>query len=147
LKTRIDSEEAARLVKEIYHEWQQRPLERGCTGLADCCRFKLTGRTPYLTRGEALVAARAWRASGRKDVAAMSDGSCPFLHPTTGMCRIYDGRPFGCRTHFCAAAGGPALRNTVRDLIQRLEEIDRQLGGSGAVNLPTAMKTAMGNFS
>lgn len=147
LKTRVDTEDAAHLVMEIYREWQKRPLDRGCTGMADCCRFKLTGRTPYLTRGEALVAARAWRASGRKHVAAMTDGSCPFLHPCTGMCRIYDGRPFGCRTHFCVAAGGPAPRDLVRDLIQRLEEIDRQLGGSGSVNLPTAVKTAMGNFS
>ena len=142
----MDSEDAARLVMEIYREWQERPLERGCTGVADCCRFKLTGRTPYLTRGEALVAARAWRAAGRKGVVLTSDGSCPFLHPGTGMCRIYDGRPFGCRTHFCAAAGGPAPRNSVRDPIQRLEDIDQQLGGSGAVNLPTAVKKAMGTL-
>ncbi len=141
----MDTAVAARMVVEIYREWQDRPLERACTGLADCCRFRLTGRTPYLTRGEALVAARAWRAAGRKEVVLAADGSCPFLHPGTGKCRIYDGRPFGCRTHFCAAAGGPAARGAVRDLIQRLEEIDRQLGGEGAVNLPTAVKAAMAN--
>ena len=137
--------EAVREVREIYAEWQRRPLDRNCTGVSECCRFKLTGRTPYLTRGEALVAALAWKAAGRKDVVVPADGSCPFLHSDTGKCRIYDGRPFGCRTHFCAAAGGPANRNDVRDLIQRLEEIDSRLGGNGAVNLPTAVREAMTN--
>lgn len=143
MKPPPDPDEVARHIREIYAEWQRRPLDRNCTGLADCCRFKQTGRTPYLTRGEALVAARAWKAAGRKDVTIPSDGSCPFLHPNTGKCRIYDGRPFGCRTHFCAAAGGPAHRNDVRDLIHRLEEIDHRLGGSGAVNLPAAVREAM----
>ena len=137
--------DAARQVREIYAEWQLRPLERRCTGLADCCRFRLTGRTPYLTRGEALVAARAWRAAGRKEVVDPADGSCSFLHPHTGRCRIYDGRPFGCRTHFCAAAGGPTARNEVRDLIQRLEAIDIRLGGAGAIQLHTAVRQALGH--
>lgn len=143
MKPGADHAAAIREVLEIYAEWQLRPIQRNCTGLADCCRFRLVGHTPYLTRGEALVAARSWKAAGRKDLSVPADGSCPFLHPDTGKCRIYDGRPFGCRTHFCAAAGGPAARNEVRDLIQRLEEIDHHLGGKGAVNLPAAMKEAM----
>jgi Fe-S-cluster containining protein len=138
--------DAIRQVREIYAEWEQRPLARNCTGRADCCRFRLTGRTPYLTRGEALVAARAWQAAGHKALVAPADGSCPLLHPVTGQCRIYAGRPFGCRTHFCAAAGGPAPRAAVRDLIQRLEALDHQLGGCGAVNLPTAMRDALRGF-
>ena len=89
------------------------------------------------------MAAKAWRGAGRKEVVVPADGSCPFLHPHTGKCQIYDGRPVGCRTHFCPAAGGPAARNEVRDLIQRLEEIDHRLGGNGGVNLPTAVKSAM----
>lgn len=138
-----DDAEAIRAVMEIYAEWEKRPLQRNCTGIADCCRFKLVGHTPYLTKGEALVAAKAWRAAGRRDVVVPPDGSCPFLHPHTGKCRIYQGRPFGCRTHFCDAAGGPAARNEVRDLIQKLEAIDHRLGGNGGVNLPTAVSAAM----
>lgn len=138
-----DPAEIIREVRGIYAEWERRPLDRRCTGIADCCRFKLVGHTPYLTKGEALVAARAWKAAGRKEVAVPIDGSCPFLHPHTGKCQIYNGRPFGCRTHFCAAAGGPAHRNDVRDLIQRLEVIDHLLGGQGAINLPTAVREAM----
>jgi Fe-S-cluster containining protein len=128
-------------VKAIYRDWEQRPLERSCTGLGDCCRFRNTGRTPFLTKGEALVAAMAWRAAGRTTVPETADGACPFLK--SNRCQIYQGRPFGCRTHFCDAAGGPATRKEVRDLIQRLEEIDRRMGGDGGVNLPAAVAAAM----
>jgi len=143
MKAKPAPDDVSRQVREIYAEWQQRPIQRNCTGLADCCRFRLAGHTPYLTRGEALVHAKAWKAAGRKDVVVPADGSCPFLHPKNGRCQIYEGRPFGCRTHFCDAAGGPASRGEVRDLIQRLEEIDTRLGGNGSMNLPTAMKEAM----
>jgi len=136
-------QQAVSEVMAIYAEWQRRPLERHCTGIADCCRFKLVGHTPYLTRGEALVAAKAWRAAGRKTVPDAADGACPFLHPKSGRCQIYEGRPFGCRTHFCDAAGGPASRGEVRDLIQRLEDIDHRLGGQGAMQLPVAVREAM----
>ena len=143
MKRAAATDDAVREVRAIYQDWASRPIDRACTGVADCCRFRLVGHTPYLTRGEALVAARAWKAAGRKDVPLPADGSCPFLHPENGRCRIYDGRPFGCRTHFCAAAGGPANRKDVRDLIHRLEEIDHRLGGNGGVSLPVAVREAM----
>lgn len=143
MKPKPDFAAAEREVRAIYSEWAQRPIQRNCTGIADCCRFRLVGHTPYLTRGEAHVAAKAWRAAGRKEVVTSADGSCPFLHVSSGKCQIYDGRPFGCRTHFCDAAGGPASRKEVRDLIQRLESIDDVLGGNGAVNLPTAVREAI----
>jgi Fe-S-cluster containining protein len=136
-----DLQAAAAEVRAIYREWEARPIERNCTGLSDCCRFKMTGRTPFLTRGEALVAALAWRAAGRTSLPETADGACPFLKGS--RCQIYDGRPFGCRTHFCEAAGGPAARKDVRDLIQRLEAIDARLGGNGGVNLPGAVASAM----
>lgn len=141
MKPDADLRAAAGEVRAIYREWEQRPLERSCTGRSDCCRFRLTGRTPFLTKGEALVAGLAWRAAGRTSVPEAPDGACPFLKG--GRCQIYEGRPFGCRTHFCDAAGGPASRKEVRDLIQRLEEIDARLGGSGGVNLPGAVAAAM----
>lgn len=136
-----DPRAVAAEVRAIYREWEQRPLERACIGRGDCCRFRATGRTPFLTKGEALVAALAWRAAGRTTVPEAADGACPFLK--AGRCQIYEGRPFGCRTHFCDAAGGPASRKEVRDLIQRLEDIDVRLGGRGGVNLPAAVAAAM----
>jgi len=141
-ETKQSEREWMTAVRAVYADLSSLPVARNCTGLADCCRFRLTGRTPYLTRGEALVAAAAWRAAGRNSLTIPDDGSCPFLG-SQGRCQIYDGRPFGCRTHFCTAAGGPYARGEVRDLIHRLEDIDRKAGGSGASNLPTAVRQVM----
>ena len=136
-------EESLAAVRAIYAELAQRPIERHCVRRKECCHFKLTGRTPYLTRGEALVAAKAFKASGRKQLPETDDGRCPLLEMHTGNCLIYADRPFGCRTHFCAAAGGPYARREVADLIQRLEVIDARLGGSGASALPHAVRSAL----
>ena len=129
-------------VRNIYERLARRPLERNCTGRTDCCRFRLTGQTPFLTRGEALVARQAARAAGRKKLLLPADGSCPLLGQD-GRCTIYGSRPFACRTHFCEAAGGPYSRREVRDLIHELEAIDQRLGGSGGMGLPAAMKWAV----
>jgi uncharacterized protein len=136
-----------REVAAIYDELANRPIERSCIARTTCCRFKLTGEIPYVTRGEALLAARAWRATGRKSFEETSDadGRCPFLDPNNQHCRIYSARPFACRTHFCAAAGGPYRRNEVLDLIRHLEDIDRRLGGtSGPRPLVSAVSEALG---
>ena len=98
-----------------------------------------------LTAGEALVAAVALRAGGRRSLPESADektGRCPMLNPA-GKCLIYDARPFGCRTHFCAAAGGPYSRDEVRDLVRRLEGIDAALGGDGPHALPLAVESAL----
>ena len=139
--------DAVATVQTIYAELDARPIERACLARTDCCRFKLTGKTPYLTKGEALVAAKAWRATGRTRLPESPDGACPLLDRTTGRCQIYEGRPFGCRTHFCAAAGGPYARREVVDLIHRLEDLDRALGGDGALPLPAAVANALSERS
>jgi Fe-S-cluster containining protein len=72
-----------------------------------------------------------------------SDGKCPAFDPTLGKCLIYADRPFACRTHFCAAAGGPVPRHDVLDLIRRLETIDARLLGVGPQKLPAALKAAL----
>ncbi len=128
--------EAISEVRAIYGELAAMPLERDCVGRAGCCHFRLTGKIPHLTLGEALTVAKAWRATGRKKMPMHSDGACPFLHEKTGRCQVYESRPFGCRTHFCDAAGGPAKRGEVIDWIRRLEAIDARLGGDGARVLP-----------
>ena len=133
-------------VRAVYDELATRPIERACELRTECCHFRLTGRTPFLTKGEAAVAAAALRATGRTKLPARADGACPLLDPGTGRCLIYAGRPFGCRTHFCAAAGGPYARREVVDLIHRLEAVDRELGGDGARPLPTAVETALREF-
>lgn len=143
MKRRPNSEAVLTQVRAIYAELDARPIERNCVRRRDCCHFKLTGRTPYLTKGEAALAARAFRATGRKRLPAVDDGACPLLDQRSGNCLIYASRPFGCRTHFCAAAGGPFARREVADLIHRLEEIDAALGGNGASALPFAVAQAL----
>ena len=130
-------------VEAIYAELALRPIERDCIRRTECCHFKLTGRTPFLTKGEALTAAKAWRSAGGRRLPQSPEGACPFLESKSGRCLIYDGRPFGCRTHFCAAAGGPYSRKEVVDLIHRLEDLDRALGGDGAKSLPAAVSEAL----
>jgi Fe-S-cluster containining protein len=134
-------------VRTVYAELAARPIDRNCVRRAECCHFKLTGRTPYLTKGEALLAAKAFRASGRKVLPATPTGACPLLDAETGGCLIYESRPFGCRTHFCAAAGGPYSRREVIDLIRRLETIDESLGGSGPRALPAAIADGLAQLS
>ncbi len=137
-------ESAIAAVRDIYRELENRPLERHCIRRTACCQFQLTGKIPQLTRGEALVTAKALRATGRKALPTRSDGACPLLDPRTSRCLVYEARPFGCRTHFCAAAGGTAPRATVLDLIRRLEAIDQTLKGDGPHPLPQALEVALG---
>lgn len=132
--------EAIAAVRAVYQDLAGRPLARQCTGIAQCCQFKITGRLPSLTRAEAIVAANAFRATGRKTLPAPADEACPMLDPATSRCLIYGDRPFGCRTHFCRAAGGPYERREVLDLIRRLEAADVLLGHTdGPRPLPAAL--------
>ena len=130
-------------VRAVYAELAKRPLERSCQASTGCCQFQLTGLTPHLTKGDALVAAKGFRATGRKELPESADGACPLLKRETGRCLIYAARPFGCRTHFCEAAGGPHARREVLDLIRRLEEVDRQLGGEGPRKIQAAVADAL----
>lgn len=130
-------------VRKIYEELSRRPREHACVARARCCHFQLTGQIPYLTKGEALLAARAWRATGRKKLPRPENGRCPMLEEASGRCLIYQDRPFGCRTHFCAAAGGPYGRREISDLIHQLEQIDVALGGTGGRKLPGAVTDAI----
>jgi uncharacterized protein len=130
-------------VQAVYFDLATRPIDRRCTLRTECCHFKLTGLTPFLTKGEGLLAAKALRASGRRTIPDRKDGACPLLDPKTSRCLIYQARPFGCRTHFCEAAGGPYSRRDVLDLIRRLERIDAEVGGNGPRPLPDAVAEAL----
>ena len=136
--------DALAAVRKVYASLLHRPLVRDCQERTECCQFHLTGKVPHLTRGEALLAAKALRATGRKTLPAVSEATCPLLDPCIARCLIYESRPFGCRTHFCAAAGGSYPRAHVLDLIRRLEEIDILIGGDGSHPLPAALYEALG---
>jgi len=130
-------------VRAVYLELAKRPAPRNCLARTECCQFQLTGLTPHLTKGEALLAAKAFRATGRRELPEADDGVCPLLQRATGRCLIYADRPFGCRTHFCAAAGGPYARREVLDLIRRLEDLDVRLNGDGPRKISAAVAAAL----
>jgi hypothetical protein len=138
----MDTPTAIAEVRAVYAELDQRPVERQCTLRTECCRFKQTGETPYLTAGEALLLVDALRKRGQNRIREGTDGACPLLDLKTGRCEAYGDRPFGCRTHFCAAAGGPYARREVVDLIRRLEDVDQAVGGGGAQRLGPALRAA-----
>jgi uncharacterized protein len=139
----IPARDAIAQTRAIYQALSERPIERSCLRRQECCHFRLTGRTPLLTKGEALLAATALRQGGRTRLPSNPSGACPMLEPATGNCLIYESRPFGCRTHFCAAAGGPYARSEVLDLIRQLEDLDHKLGGDGVHRLEDAVRTAL----
>lgn len=139
-----ERKQAAVDVRKVYAELASRPITRNCTLRTECCQFLLTGKTPYLTAGEALVAAQAFKATGRRSLPVREDGACPLLDPRTAKCLIYDSRPFGCRTHFCQAAGGPYPRREVADLIHKLEDIAQSLGSAEARPLAAAVQEFLG---
>ena len=130
-------------VRAVYQDLAKRPVPRNCIARTECCQFQLTGLTPHLTKGEALLAAKALRATGRRELPESDDGVCPMLKRETGRCLIYADRPFGCRTHFCDAAGGPYARKEVLDLIRRLEDLDVQLKGDGPRKIIPAVADAL----
>ena len=130
-------------VRAIYLEVAKRPIQRNCIARTECCQFQLTGQTPHLTKGEALLAAKALRGTGRKELPDTDDGACPMLKRENGKCLIYADRPFGCRTHFCEAAGGPYARKEVIDLIRRLEDLDVRLKGDGPRKIISAVADAL----
>ncbi|MFV0338214.1 MAG: YkgJ family cysteine cluster protein [Chthoniobacterales bacterium] len=139
----LTSRRAVTKVRQVYDDLAKMPIERRCTLQTECCHFKKTGLVPSVTDAEALVAAQALRASGRRGIPKNPDGACPLLDQTTSRCMIYDGRPFGCRTHFCKAAGGPLARRDVIDLIRRLEDVESEIGGRGPRPFLRALQDAM----
>jgi Fe-S-cluster containining protein len=140
---REEIQQALGEIRAVYAELAKRPVARNCLARTECCQFQLTGLTPQLTQGEALVAAKGFRATGRKELPESDDGTCPLLKRETGKCMIYADRPFGCRTHFCEAAGGPYSRKEVLDLIRRLEDVDRKLSGDGPRKIQAAVAEAL----
>lgn len=134
-------------VRAIYTDLAKRTVVRNCIARTECCQFHLTGLTPHLTKGEAIVAAKGVRAAGRKEMPERDDGACPLLKRENGKCMIYADRPFGCRTHFCDAAGGPYPRKDVIDLIRRLEDLDARLKGDGPRKIVSAVSDALEKMS
>jgi len=77
-----------------------------CPRSTGCCRFRESGREPWLGRAEADAVLRAIAARGGRLPRGGGEGDCPLLR-ADGGCSIYADRPFGCRTFFCVDATIP----------------------------------------
>ena len=130
-------------VRQVYADLAARPIERNCVAFEGMLPLQAHRTHSVPDEGRSALAAKALRATGRKHLPDAAGGACPLLETKSGNCLIYSDRPFGCRTHFCAAAGGPYARREVADLIHRLERIDADLGGDGASALPHAVAEAL----
>jgi Fe-S-cluster containining protein len=118
-------------IEKIYAEAEASLPERNCTRTTRCCRFLETGREPYVTRAEVDYLFAVLRSKGRKMPPPRYDGACPFLERDERTCSIYEGRPFGCRTHFCREAGGAVTAKELKPALDALAALDEQLGGDG----------------
>jgi Fe-S-cluster containining protein len=78
-----------------------------CPGSAECCHLAVTTRPPWLWPTEWAVVEQALMAGGRSVPPPRSDQGCRLLDAAGQRCTIYESRPFGCRTFFCARRTGP----------------------------------------
>ena len=118
-------------IEKIYAEAEASLPARNCTRTTRCCRFAETGREPYVTRAETDYLFAVLRSTGRRMPPPRYDGACPFLDGDEKTCSIYEGRPFGCRTHFCREAGGAVTAQELKPSLDKLAALDEKLGGDG----------------
>jgi Fe-S-cluster containining protein len=117
---------------ELYAEADRLLASHSCASSTDCCHFGRTGREPYPTAVEvAEVELAVGRAGGASALPKSSktrnrlpilpvlpeERRCPLL-ASDGRCRIYESRPFGCRTFFCDRAVSSDGRKMPRDSLQ-----------------------------
>jgi hypothetical protein len=111
-----------------------------CPRSTRCCRFRQTGRVPYVwpVEGRRVLAGIA-RRGGRLPMQGEA-GDCPLIL-ADGSCSVYADRPFGCRTFFCDDATLPQgnRRRDVDVLAKRLRTASEALGERELVPLTTIL--------
>jgi Fe-S-cluster containining protein len=98
--------------------------ESYCPRSTRCCRFRETGKVPYVWPIEAERIRRAVARRGGRLPRGGGPENCPLL-AADGACSVYDDRPFGCRTFFCSDATLPfgRRRAEVEELAGRLKDL------------------------
>lgn len=139
-------------LRELYARVDALLADTTCDASTECCRFRVTGREPYVTPLELAELLRAVRAAGglpkRRGLPLARDaedqGWCPLLGDD-GRCRVYAARPFGCRTFFCARASRPgrAPRAEVRALLAELTALAERFDPRGGRGAPLTQARAL----
>jgi Fe-S-cluster containining protein len=111
-----------------------------CPRSTRCCRFRETGKVPYLWPIEAERIRRAVARRGGKLPYGGGPEQCPLL-ARDGACSVYDDRPFGCRTFFCGDATLPfgRRRAEVDEQARRLRDLSYALGDAELLPLTTQL--------
>lgn len=102
-----------------------------CDATTDCCRFRVTGREPWLTAVEWQLVVAEVKRQGRRLPRAnqQADGRCPFLDDGA-RCLVYAARPLGCRTYYCERArGAPPRPSAFREAARRLASLPCEAHG------------------
>ena len=115
--------------------------DASCLRSTRCCRFRETGRVPYVWPMEARRVLKGVARRGGKLPRQGGPGDCPLLL-TDGSCSVYEDRPFGCRTFFCRDATLPQgpRRKEVDALAMKLRAASEALGERELVPLTTALE-------
>ena len=125
----------------IYEQLGSLFAEASCPRSTRCCRFKQTGRVPYVfpVEGRRVLTAVA-RRGGRLPLQG-SSGDCPLI-VADGGCSVYADRPFGCRTFFCDDARLPLgnRRREVDLLARELRALSEGLGDRELLPLTTVLE-------
>lgn len=110
-------DETRRELRALYAEVDALLGGHSCELSKDCCHFGVTGKEPQPTPAELALVFEALRARGitlatpkpprgRRHLPLADSRRCPILGQDD-RCRIYEARPFGCRTFFCDRRTGP----------------------------------------
>jgi Fe-S-cluster containining protein len=117
--------------------------DASCRGSARCCRFRQTGRTPYVFPVETRRVLQGIARRGGRLPKGGAEGDCPLLLED-GTCSVYADRPFGCRTYFCSDATLPQgpRRREVDALAKEVRTLSERLGEPDLVPLTTPLAAA-----
>ena len=147
----LESTPVAELVV-LYSELDERFADARCANSSECCRFGITGREPQVTSVEVALIARAIAQRGGKlskrlralTLSSRDERTCPLLEQP-GRCSVYEARPLGCRTFFCARAehDNPPSRGELRDFVRRLQAlaVRHKKNGDRPRSLTTALES------
>ena len=115
--------------------------EASCPRSTRCCRFRQTGRVPYLFPVEGRRVLKAVARRGGRLPLQGGPGDCPLLL-SDGGCSVYADRPFGCRTFFCDDARLPLgnRRREVDQLSRELRALSEGLGDRELLPLTTVLE-------
>jgi Fe-S-cluster containining protein len=137
-------------LRALYREVDALYAGGSCEASSECCRFGITGREPQVTSLELALVRRALAARGgmlkKRALPITDDGErervCPLLDQKS-RCSVYESRPLGCRTFYCARATLPRQpsRSELAAVVRKLQELAAQHERDG--ERPRALSRAL----